>query len=197
MAAQIHINPGQDRDDVEKILQATYLLKPDGDALRRKIESGDSFDRQRVLLLTIAYCAQALQEDQKGKGEVAWSLLFDAMYFAGFSLMFKFTDVAWTQTEREIAKEAFLHQKKLGGIAKNSGWKRVEDEAVRSITILGEKGETWKNERQMAESIYRELRIFMLVEVPNFSEGAYVDTISRRLKGRSADIGKYLKKQRG
>lgn len=193
--AHLHFNPGQSVEDFKTIVKAVWVSQFNEGAARDKLRSPGPRNAMDNALIAIGLTHRASEAHRTGQDDIAWRDLVDAMYFAGFGLMLKSADAAWPEIEMVARKEASIRPKRMGGEAKNAGWKRVEDEAVKLIQARGAAGQTWPNERQMAEAIFQDLAPVLIVEVPRFSQARYAQTMSKRLKQRSADIGIHLSRK--
>lgn len=190
-----HLMPAQSDGAFETIWKAAVLANTDPDTVAQNCRAAGQLKLMNLILLACAYAAHAGREHHDGRREIAWTYLVEAQYYAGAALYGKALEVAWPGIEQITVQTAVADVKSKGGRAKNAGWKRIEDEAVRLVMILGEQGERWNNERKMAISIKSELLPFALLEIPGLSEKRYIQTISDRLKQRRADVGTYLNKK--
>jgi len=195
-SAYLHRMPEQGPAAFKTIWQGVLLQKSDADTIAKKSRFLGKTEIMDLILVACAYCAHAGREYHEDHQEIAWTYLVEAAYYSGAALYAKALETAWPEIEQATVQMAVAGTKSKGGKTKNAGWKRVEDEAVRLVKILGEQGQRWDTERKMAVSIRPELWPFALHEVPGFSEKRYVQTISCRLKLRLADIGIYLNKRR-
>lgn len=196
-SASSYLIPEQPPGAVEALLQAMVIKKVDADEWVQQHRDAGRMKRESLVGVATAYCAQAGREHDANHHDVAWTYLVEAAYYAGGALFVKALEQAWQEMEQATAKAAVAETRSKGGKARNAGWKRIEDEAVRLVTIHGERGQRWFTERKMAASIRAELWPFASREMPGLSEERYVQTISSRLKSRQSDIAMYLDKKRG
>lgn len=196
-SASLFLIPDQPPNAVEALLQGMVNKKVDADEWVQYYRGVGRIKRESLIGIATAYCAQAGRENQANHHDVAWTYLLEAAYYAGSALFVKALEQAWPEMEQATAKAAVTETRSKGGIAKNAGWKRIEDEAVRLVKMHGERGQKWSTERKMAVYIREELWPFASREVPSLSEAQYVQTISTRLKSRKSDVAIYLDKKRG
>ncbi len=195
-SAYLQLMPEQSPSAFETIWEAVVHSNADADSIEKSGRVSGQIKQMDLILIACAYSAHAGREYYENRQEIAWTYLLDAQYYAGAATYVKALDSAWPEIKEGTMQETVAATKSEGGKTKNAGWKRVEDEAVRLVTILGERGQRWNTERKMAASIKSELWSLALLEIPEASENQYIRTISGRLKLRSADIGIYLKKRR-
>lgn len=196
-SASSYLIPEQPPGAVEALLQAMVIKKVDADEWVQQHRDAGRMKRESLIGVATAYCAQAGREHDANHHDVAWTYLVEAAYYAGSALYVKALEQAWPEMEQATAKAAVTETRSKGGIVRNAGWKRIEDEAVRLVKMHGERGQKWSTERKMAVYIREELWPFASREVQNLSEARYVQTISTRLKSRQSDIAIYLDKKRG
>lgn len=195
--ASLYLIPEQPPNAVEALLQMMVIKKVDADEWVQYHRDVGRMKRESLIGIATAYCAHAGSENQANHHDVAWTYLVEAAYYAGSALFVKALEQAWPEMEQATAKAAVTETRSVGGKVRNAGWKLIEDEAVRLVTIHGERGQKWSTERKMAAYIRAELWPFASREVPSISEARYVQTISTRLKSRQSDIAIYLDKKRG
>lgn len=195
-SAYLHRMPEQGPAAFKTIWQGVLLQKLDADTIAQNCRLAGKAQIMDLILVACAYCAHAGRKYHEDRQEIAWTYLVEAAYYSGAALYAKALETSWPEIEQTTMQMAVAGKKSKEGRTKNAGWKRVEDEAVRLVKILGEQGQAWDTERKMAVSIRLELWPFALDKVPGFSEKRYVQTISDRLKMRLADIGIYLNKRR-
>ena len=195
-SACLHRMPEQDPIAFKTILQRVFLQKADAETVAQNVRLSGKTEIMDLVLVACAYVVHAGREYHEDRQEIAWTYLVEAAYYSGAALYAKALETSLPEIEQTTMQMAVAGKKSKGGRTKNACWKRVEDEAVRLVKILGEQGQRWDTERKMAGSIRSELWPFALDEVPKFSEKRYVQTISCRLKLRLADIGVYLNKRR-
>lgn len=196
-SASSYLIPEQSPGAVEALLQRMVIEKVDADEWVQQHRDAGRMKRENLIGVATAYCAQAGREHQANHHDVAWTYLVEATYYAGAALFAKALDQAWPEMKQATAKAAVAETRSKGGKVRNAGWKRIEDEAVRLVTIHGERGQRWSTERKMAASIRAELWPFASREMPVLSDERYVQTISDRLKSRQSDIARYLDRKRG
>lgn len=194
--AHLFLIPEQPPNAVEELLQIMVIKKVDADEWVQSHRDVGRMKRESLIGIATAYCAHAGRENQANHHDVAWTYLIEAAYYAGGALFVKAVEQAWPEMEQATANAAVTATRSKGGIAKNAGWKRVEDEAVRLVKMHGERGQKWSTERKMAVYIRKELWPFASREVRGLSGAQYVQTISNRLKSRQSDIAIYLDKKR-
>lgn len=196
-SASLYLMPEQAPGALEALLQAMVAQKVDADEWVQSHRDAAQMKRESLIGVATAYCAQARREHHADRQNAAWTYLAEAAYYAGAALYAKSLEQAWPEVQQATAKAAIAETRSKGGKARNAGWQRIEDEAVKLVRIHGERGQRWSTERKMAVSIQAELWPFASREMPGISEKRYVQTISDRLKSRRGDIAIYLDKKRG
>jgi len=195
-SASLYLIPEQAPGALEALLQVMVAKKVDADEWVQHHRDAGQMKRESLIGVATAYCAQAGREHHANHQDAAWTYLVEAAYYAGAALYAKSLEQAWPEVERATARAAVAETRSKGGMARNAGWKRIEDEAVKLVRIHGERGQRWSTERKMAVSIRAELWPFASREMPGIAEKRYVQTISDRLKSRHNDIAMYLDKKR-
>lgn len=195
-SAYLQLMPEQGPTAFKTIWQAIVRNKADANSIEKNCKVSGQMKQMDLILIACAYSAHAGREYYENRREVAWTYLFDAQYYAGAATYAKALASAWPEIKEATMQATVAAAKSEGGKTKNAGWKRVEDEAVRLVTILGERGQRWSTERKMAAFIKSDLWSLVLLEIPEASESQYIRTVSGRLKSRAEDIGIYLKKRK-
>lgn len=195
-AACLQLMPDLPNETLRYLSRELFHREVDAESWEQGYRDAGHLDSKDLVVLGCIYCAHAAREYRAKRLDIAWTYLAEASYYAGAATYAKSLEKAWPEIMQMTAQQAVVNTKIKGGKAKNAGWQRVEDEAVRLVKLHGEHGKRWSTERQMAESIRSELWPVVLCEIPSPSKDGYVKTISKRLRSRRVDVGTYLIKKK-